>query len=273
MTPRRLPPFDKYFHYKSSVQAPDDEVKFFERIYSEVRRQGARRPPLPRTFREDFCGTFANCCAWVKRGKDRIAYGIDLDQEPITYGKENYLVRLRPGEQKRLHIHEGDVLAARLPQVDLIAATNFSYFTFQRRVDLLAYFKSCRSGLASGGVLLLDCFGGSGVFHANDVKTPFPELKFTYFWEQQSYDPITNRALFHIHFKREGERLRRRVFTYDWRLWSIPELKEALFDAGFADVKVYWEGTNVDGSGDGEFNIAESGDEGESWVSYLAALR
>ena len=66
---------------------------------------------------------------------------------------------------------------------------------------------------------------------------------FSYFWDQDSYDALTNFGQFYIHFKRKGEKKREKVFSYDWRLWSIPELKECLLEAGFEKTVVYWEGT------------------------------
>ena len=41
-------------------------------------------------IREDFCGTFSLCCEWVKAHHENRACGIDLDLEPIEYGKKNY---------------------------------------------------------------------------------------------------------------------------------------------------------------------------------------
>jgi hypothetical protein len=30
------------------------------------------------------------------------------------------------------------------------------------------------------------------------------------------------------------------AFTYDFRLWMLPEVIECLYEAGFKDVKVWW---------------------------------
>ena len=264
-----MPPFDKYFYYKASVQSPAEDMDFLDQVYREAR--GAKR--VPRTMREDFCGTFSNCCEWVKRGADREAYGIDLDPEPVAYGKANYLTELKPAQQKRVHLLLSDVMAPGLPATDMICAMNFSYFIFKERATLVKYFKSCRDALAKDGVLVLDCFGGTGCYEPNEEETVHDDLDMSYFWDQDSYDPLTNQAVFHIHFKRKGERKRRKVFTYDWRVWSVPEIKDALLDAGFSKVNLYWEGVSENGSGDGEFFIAEKGDECESWVTYLAALK
>jgi hypothetical protein len=66
---------------------------------------------------------------------------------------------------------------------------------------------------------------------------------FWYVWEQRSANPLTGRVLNAIHFRRPdargGVRHIKDAFTYDWRLWSIPELREAMTDAGFASTEVH----------------------------------
>ena len=52
--------------------------------------------------------------------------------------------------------------------------------------------------------------------------TVFEEDDFSYFWDQDTYDPINNFAMFYIHFKRKGEKKIEKAFTYDWRMWTIP---------------------------------------------------
>src|SRR5437868_4175927 len=76
------PPFDKYELYRESVQSPAEDVRFLEEVWRDARGGSG----TPRIFREDFCGTFANCCEWVKLGRDRVAHGVDLDSEPLDYG-------------------------------------------------------------------------------------------------------------------------------------------------------------------------------------------
>ena len=38
-------------------------------------------------------------CAWVAQSKEHKAHGIDLDMEPISYGVENHLFKLKDEEQ------------------------------------------------------------------------------------------------------------------------------------------------------------------------------
>lgn len=46
--------------------------------------------------------------------------------------------------------------------------------------------------------------------------------------EQYDYDSVLNTARCAMHFKPKGGRKVLDVFTYDWRLWTIAELKELL---------------------------------------------
>ena len=255
--------FDKYFYYHASVQSPEVDVKFFRDTYKK------HRGKKPLSLREDFCGTFAICCEWAKLNNEFQAYGIDLDEEPIEYGKANYLSELKSSQQERVHIFNKNVMDKNLPKTDIIAALNFSYFIFKKRQDLVTYFSSCHRGLNDKGLFILDCFGGPHCQEQNEEVTEHDGFK--YYWDQDSFDPITNEALFHIHFKRKGEKKREQVFTYDWRMWSIPELKDILEEAGFSKVNIYWEDDDEDGDGNGEFQLRTQGEECDAWVAYLIA--
>ena len=79
--------------------------------------------------------------------------------------------------------------------------------------------------------------------------------------------------MFYIHFQRTGEEKREKVFSYDWRIWSLAELKDILSEVGFSSSQVYWEGTDEDGDGDGLFTPTEKGEECESWIAYMVAKK
>jgi SAM-dependent methyltransferase len=267
---RQLLPFDKYFHYVKAVQSPSIDVRFFRQVYREERR----KDPKIFTLCEDFCGTFITCCEWVKLGPNYQAHGVDLDKEPLDYGHQHYLPLLKTEQQKRVKIHRANVLDRKLPKVDIIAALNFSYFLFKERARLLEYYRSCWRRLEKDGVLVCDSFGGSVCQEANEEETEITDFKFKYFWDQKYFDPITNHALFQIHFQRRGEKKRERVFEYDWRMWTVPELKDIMLEAGFKKVHVYWEGTSKDGEGNGRFRQVQSiREECESWVAYIVAIK
>ena len=64
-----------------------------------------------------------------------------------------------------------------------------------------------------------------------------------------------------------------RAFTYDWRLWSLPETRDVLADAGFRKTIVYWEGEDAKGDGDGNFRPAKTAECCATFVAYIAALK
>ena len=260
------PEFDKYEYYKKSVQTPDTEASFLTKTYRNLR--GA----FPKRCREDFCGTFAISCEITKLNPDVKVIGVDLDAEPINYGKEKNLSLLSKDEQSRVLIQESNVLDP-MPEADLVCALNFSYSLFKKRELLKQYFQNVYNTTSSDGVFVMDCFGGSECYQANEEETEHEDDGFSYFWDQENYNPITGEAQFHIHFQREGEAKREKVFSYDWRLWSIPELREILAEVGFSQTKVYWEGTDEDGEGDGVYSETEHGEDCESWVAYVVAMK
>lgn len=261
---KNLKVFDKYRYYSQSVQSPTDDVKFLSSLYRRLR--GGRKA---RILREDFCGTFANLCEWVKLDRRNHGVGIDLDRNPLDYGRKNYLSRLGAAS-KRIHLHMANVLHARVELSDLIVALNFSYFTFKKREDLVTYFRNCRHGLKAKGLLVVDCFGGTQCYEKNVDKTR--KRGFFYIWEQKFFNPITNESKFAIHFKRDGERMRKNVFRYDWRMWTIAEISEALIEAGFAKTSVYWEQGDGRGGGNGVFRRSTKGEECASWVAYIVGF-
>ena len=131
------------------------------------------------------------------------------------------------------------------------------------------YFRKCLKSLKPKGLLILDFFGGSGCFEESEEAVDCGD--FTYYWEHRNFDPISHRAVFDIHYKRKREKKRHRVFTYRWRLWMIPELRELLLEAGFRKTHVYWEGTGRDGEGSGRFTRREKGEECESFIAYIVS--
>ncbi len=258
-SPEKL--FDKFDLYRRAVQSPDTDVEFIRNCYRELRKKE------PRLMREDFCGTFALSCAWIKQGSRFEAIGVDFDPEPLEYGRLHHLKKMPDSEQRRIHLMEADVLKTAHAPTDIALAFNFSYFTFRTRNEMKLYFSNVHKSLKQEGLFLVDCFGGSLCHDANEEKSAHG--KFTYFWDQESFDPVTNRAKFHIHFSIKGLGKKERVFSYDWRMWSIPELREIMAEAGFSKTHVYWEGTTKSGEGDGVFTRTEKGEACQSWIAYI----
>jgi len=256
-----LPPFDKYEYYKASVQAPDVDAEFNFNTFKELK---GRKPV---SFTEDFCGTFAISCEMAKLDPDIVVQSVDLDQEPLEYGKKTYYAELTPQQQNRISIMNRNVLDSKIGKTDIICAQNFSYFCFKTRAELKNYFAAALQRLTKDGIFLVDCFGGEDCFSANEQETEHDT--FSYFWDQDTFNPVTHEGMFYIHFKRKGEKKREKVFTYDWRLWSIPEIRDIMTEVGFSKTHIYWEGTDENGEGNGEFSPTEEGEECESWIAYI----
>jgi hypothetical protein len=264
---------DKYVLYEAAVQSPEIEIEFIDRVY---RRLKNARPLI---LREDFCGTGYLACTWARSRADRVALGLDLDPAPLAWGAKHHLARLTDAQKPRVRLHRADVLKppAGLPKADVIAALNFSYFIFKRRETLLAYFRRALAGLARDGLLVMDLVGGSECyqdgFSDRTRRSAGRGKPFTFVWEHARYEPISGRMLCHIHFEFPNRRRFARAFTYDWRLWSLPELQDLLREAGFRRVHVYWEGEDARGRGNGVFRPSRTGSADRSFVAYLVAER
>ncbi len=252
---------EKYDYYERSVQNPEVEVEF---MHNEFKRIYKRSPFL---MREDFCGTGAISCKWVEQDKRCQAFAIDLDPEPVEIGKARHYSKLKKDEQKRMHYLLENVLKVKTPKMDAICAFNFSYFFFKERKELLKYFKSVRKSLNKEGLFFVDIFGGP---ESQKLVTDKKILKdLTYYWECQKFNPITHECLFAIHFRDKKGKMHKNVFTYDWRFWMMPEVRDIMLEAGFSDVIAYWEGDDDEGGGDGDFKPSTEGENCDAWVSYL----
>lgn len=224
-------PFDKYGLYERSVQRPDFDIDFINRVYT---RERAR---VPLVLREDFCGTAFISSEWVRSHPKRTALGLDLDPKPLAWGRKWNIAPLGDAA-RRVTLLQKDVRSVFSPKADVTAAFNFSYCVFMTRPELVDYFRKARRGIAKGGAFMLDGYAGP------DSLNPGTEVrnyaKFTYTWDQREMDAISGRAMRYIHFKMKGSREKmEKAFTYDWRIWTIPELVDALTEAGYARVDVY----------------------------------
>lgn len=256
---------DRHVLYQRAVQTVDSEIDFVEETYETLRGR------LPRTIREDFCGTANTSCEFVKRRKTSRAYGVDLDAATLAWGIEHNIGKLPASARPRVELICDNVLTVKTPPVDAVLAMNFSYYIFKERATLRSYFARVRESLAPGGIFFLDGYGGSDAFRVMTEKRDIGG-GVTYIWDQAEYDPITGSQTCHIHFHfRDGSKLRK-AFSYHWRLWTIPEIRETLHEAGFARTTVYWEGWDEETwEGSGEFTPAERGEPDLGWIVYIVA--
>ncbi len=254
---------DKYELYEEAVQDVEQECEFIRDTFRELRG----RDPL--SFREDFCGTASAACEWVRQGPRHTAIGVDLDPEVLDWGRRNRVGRLNEEQQTRVKLIQGDVRDTATVPVDVVGAFNFSYFIFKDREEMRRYFRAAREALVADGLFFLDAYGGYEAFEEMKEKTKYDG--FTYIWDQARYYPVTGEMLCHIHFKFPDGSKMKRAFSYEWRLWTLPEIRELLAEAGFRKVTVYWEGSDEDGEGNGEFYPEERGEADAGWIVYIVA--
>lgn len=255
---------DRHLLYERAVQCVEAEIDFVDDTFKSLRGR------KPTTLREDFCGTANTSCEWVRRRKDNRAWGIDLDPDVLAWGNTHRLAPLKPHQRERIEIIQDDVLTAKTPRVDAVLAMNFSYWIFHTREQMKAYFSKVRSCLTSEGVFFLDAYGGAESMSEMEEETDHGD--FTYVWDQARYNPITGEFDCHIHFKFPDGSKMKHAFSYHWRLWTLPELRELLKEAGFKRVLVHWEGTDPDtDEGNGVFTATEIGEADSAFICYITA--
>lgn len=259
---------DRYELYQRAVNSPDADVDFIEKAYAHY-----NPGRTPRHFREDFCGTSSMCAEWLGRGPERTAEGVDLDPEPIEWGKRNNFGQVADGTA-RMKWHLKDVRGGVDERPDITAAQNFSYWCFFERKDLLDYFAHVRQDLAEGGVFVMDLYGGpEATVEQEEVRELGGGIE--YVWDQRSYTPATGRYETAIHFRfRDGSEMEN-AFEYVWRYWTLNEIRDCLLDAGFKDVTTWFEGTDPDDEdeGDGNFELDDEGENCQAWLGYICATK
>lgn len=261
---------DRHVLYQHAVQAPEFDIEFFEDNYKALRGRS------PRSLREDFCGTALLCVEWCKSHPRRTALGVDLCGDTLEWGKRHNLKPAGRDVSSRVNLRHANVLDVREPKVDIVSALNFSYCVFKTRGALRHYFETVHAGLKDNGIFVLDLLGGTETMSAVEEEREVEGQNFVYIWDQADFDPITHDLLCHIRFRfPDGSKLN--AFSYEWRLWTLPEVREVLLEAGFSRVRVYWEEFEEDPENEDEMigtgNYVETAktENQEAWVVYIIA--
>ena len=256
---------DRHALYERAVQDPKTDAATLGKLYRALRKKPAR------SFREDFCGTGTLATEWIKGHKSRTALGIDLDRPTLAWGRKHNIDTLGSSAAKRIELVEGNVLSGKGPKSDITAALNFSYCCFKTRKELVKYFKAARKTLKPDGLFVADVLGGSETMGTDDNRHNLGP--FIYRWSQDFFDPLTHemRCSINFHFP-DGSSIEP-AFTYDWRLWTMPELTDICEEAGFSKVHRMWERTDKKGEGTGVFFEPKHVENQESWWTYLIAER
>jgi len=223
-------------------------------------------------IREDFSGTFLLCCEWVKQRAERLAIAVDLDKEVLDWGREHNLPLAGPAAD-RITVICSDVCDRQLEVslVDVTVAFNYATNLFTSRRALMEYFRIALDGLCEDGILFLDLYGGTASQIASKYRKNFSD--FTYIFEQSGVDVVSHRAEMAIHFRFPDKSGIKQAFSYSWRVWTLPEIVDALEDAGFKAVKVWWAEVDKKGEDQYEYQETTSAQQVEMWNAYIVALK
>lgn len=254
---------DRYSIYQKAVQNPATDIEFINHIFHEMRG----RQPL--TLREDFCGTALLSTEWASSDGKRRALAVDISREPLDWGLKHNLEPAGTDVRNRVELVHSDVLDYTGPGVDLVCAMNFSFNALMTREELQHYFRKAGESLCEDGIFICEMYGGTEAVMAAEEEREGEG--FTYHWEQEWYNPLTHEMRCHIHFSfPDGSRIER-AFSYDWRLWTVPEVRECLMEAGFKGIRIFWEQVDEEGTGTGEYLETTEEENQETWLIYIVA--
>jgi len=220
----------------------------------------------PRVLREDFAGSASLARQWSSSVKGGRAIAVDRDAEPLERA------------QATVQCVVSDVIKCR-ERADVVAWTNFCVGELHTRQELLKHLRHARRCLLPGGALVMDIYGGSHAMerglHLRELRGPSGEF-ITYTFEQRHTNAFTGRVVNALHFKvqpKGSPRAKhfRDAFVYDWRLWSIPELADAVLEAGFPSSEVHDRaGVAMDHRGKIRKTAAPAPDS-DDWVAFVVA--
>ncbi len=219
-----------------------DRWDLYERTVQDPARMAALLRAVhgagPRVLGEDFAGSAAIARAWAGSAPDARAIAVDHDPEALARAR---------GE--RIAAHALDVRSPELEELgpcDVVFAGNFSVGELPTRADLVGWMRRSRARLAPGGLLALDTYGGAAAWEvgARERRRVLPggdEVR--WLWQQREADPVSARVVNALSFRvlRDGDVVLDlpEAFVYRWRLWSAPEIEDALREAGFARVEFH----------------------------------
>jgi len=262
---------DRHILYQDAVQCTETEIEFFDTTYMKLKGK------KPLVMKEDFCGTALLSVDWVNSDSQRSAIGVDICVDTLNWAKANNIKPAGKDIESRISLFQKDVCLVTEPKADITCALNFSFCIFKTRDLLRHYFESVLKGLNDDGILILDMFGGTECQDELEEETEMDDYPATYVWEHANFNPITNDITCHIHFDFDDDSRIEKAFTYNWRLWSLPEINELLTEAGFSKVRVYWEkfeeseDDEDELEGTGEYFEAIEVENQESWMVYIVA--
>jgi SAM-dependent methyltransferase len=239
-------PVDRHDLYELCVQSPVHLVPLLRAIHGGD----------PRVLAEDFCGTAAVARHWVRAVPGARAVAVDHDPSVLDRAAD-----AGADLAGRLTFIRGDAASASdlsiaAHRADVLFVGNFSIGEIHERAALVAYLRHARARLNPGGVIVCDTYGGESAFRLGAVTRPHPlpspaGARVHYTWQQRRADPFTGMVECALHFRiEEAGQITDQLFdafVYTWRLWSVPELRDAMREAGFISTEVH---TRLPGAAD-----------------------
>lgn len=263
---------DRHACYELCVQSPRHVVALLRGAHAGE----------PIVLREDFCGTATVSVRWLAEAKSRgevaRALAIDLDADALARaktlaGQEG----VAPELICRDCIRDEAVVGA-----DIIFVGNFSIGYIHQRADLITYLRVCKRRIDAGnagfggGIFACDLYGGANAFNLGALERKHPSRgreMIHYVWRHEAADPRTGMVRNSISFRvlLDGDVIAEmpRAFVYEWRLWSLPELTDALREAGFSDVAIYKD-LNI-APGQQPQPVQDAEELGEDWIVLVVA--
>lgn len=221
---------NRYDLYELIVQEPDLEARFLHAVHGNS----------PHLLGEDFCGPAAIARAWITLSPDHRAVATDMDHEPLEHARVRAHEHLNAFELDRLRLIRGDAISVG-GRADVIAALNFATCELRTRRQLMTYLYNVLFRLDAGGIFVADLYGGEGImargYTEQEIETQHGVIR--YRWDQVEADPATGMVRNTMHFVLPDGTELLDAFSYEWRLWSTPELRDAMREIGFRTTEVY----------------------------------
>lgn len=254
--------------YELCVTEPTRLVRFLDAAHGKE----------PRILREDFAGSGALARGWASSSTARRASAVDIDPGVLLLAAAH--PRVEPVMADAKHCDT---------KADIIAATNFPIGYQHSRAALLKYLTGVRRSLNRNGIFVCDLYGGRDAFSPGKIiqmlrapmSPPWKGELVEYTFEQRAADQTTGLVLDALHFRvfnkanktKKPDLEYQDAFVYRWRLWSLPELIDALTEAGFRSVEVHDRlGDAIDSTGKLHLrSVSHDSPLDENWVVYVVA--
>lgn len=121
----------------------------------------------------------------------------------------------------------------------------------------------------SHGLFVCDITGGTDCFAKRKLKRQCDS--FIYIWEQNKYNFVDASWHCALSFLFSDGSMLKHCFHYTWRLWTLAEVRDALYEVGFDKIRIWFSDLNDDGDSVYEETTNIPGSV-ESWNAIIVAV-